>query len=63
MLKNLKENREFVANNKEIRRLEEQEENAKIAIMAESKKRISRAIKLKEIEVRRYFCNVYVIQK
>lgn len=60
MWKNLKESREFVAKSKELRRLEEQEENTKIAIVAESKKRIARAIKLKEIEVRRYFCNISI---
>lgn len=54
-MKNLKENQEIVSKNKELRRLEEQDENEIIAILAKSKKKITKKIKLKELEVKQHY--------
>lgn len=52
MLKNLNDNREIIDRNNEIRQLEEKEENMAIAIMNETKLKIDKIRKLKEIEVK-----------
>lgn len=52
MLKNLNDNQEIIDKKNKLRQLEEQEENAVVAIMDEAKKRIAKTRKLKEIEVR-----------
>lgn len=52
MLKNLNDNREIIEKKNQIRQMEEKKENMVIAIMEESKKKIAKTRKLKEIEVR-----------
>lgn len=49
--KNIEDNRELIAKNYEIQRSEEEEEDMMTAIMAETKKTLARARRLKEIEV------------
>jgi len=49
--KDVADNRELIAKNDEMRRVNEWEEEMTIAIMAETKKILARARKLKEIEV------------
>ena len=55
LINHLNENRKIVAENIKLRQLEDQEENLVVSIMAESKKKIAKTRKLKEIEV----CSMY----
>jgi len=57
LINNLNENRKIVAENIKMRQLEDQEENLVVSIMAEAKKKIAKARKLKEIEVCTYLLN------
>lgn len=49
--KDIAENKKLINRNEELRQTEEQEEEMVIAIMAETKKLLARARRLKEIEV------------
>ncbi|XP_003240302.1 DNA ligase 1 [Acyrthosiphon pisum] len=51
LINHLNENRKIVAENIKLRQLEDQEENLVVSIMAESKKKIAKTRKLKEIEI------------
>lgn len=50
----LNENRNIVDENNKQRQLKDQEENAIVSIMADTKKKIANKRKLKEIEVKLY---------
>lgn len=56
--KDITENRELITKNDEMRRLEEWEEDMVTAIMAETKKILTRTRQLKEIEVYFYHINI-----
>ncbi|XP_022168579.1 trichohyalin [Myzus persicae] len=51
LINHLNENRKIVAENVKLRKLEDQEENVVVSIMAEAKKKIARTRKLKDIEI------------
>lgn len=53
MIKHLNESRKIAADAKKLRQLDEQEEDMVVSAMDESKKRIAKTQRLKEIQVRR----------
>lgn len=56
MVKNLEENREIVKKNTEIRILKDQKENDLLTINKEAKKKIDRTIKLRQVDVKSFWC-------
>lgn len=52
LIKHLNESRKIAADSKKLRQLDEQEEDMVVAAMGESKKRIAKTQRLKEIQVR-----------